>query len=117
MSEQALPRDESSVRRVLRAEDEARLRIEAAEREAAENLERERAEARRIEARAVERAHRFRTTTAESADHKIAVLGEAAERRLVEIEGEQLEPRIKDAAERLARELIRFDDGGETAAP
>lgn len=117
MSEKGPPRDESSVRRVLRAEDEARQRIAAAEENAAEELERERADARRIEARAVDRAHRFRTATAESTDRKIGALREAAERRLVEIEEEQLTPRIDDAAERLARELIRFDDGGEPTVP
>jgi len=113
MTEKTAPDEESSVRHVLRAEDEARRQINQAENDAEAMLEAARAEARRIESAAVERAHAFQSASADKTEQRVLDLSAAAEQRLASIEQEELGLEIRAAAESIARELIRFDDPAE----
>ena len=117
MNEQGHPLTDTALRQVLESESRARDRIAAEEQKAATALEAARSEARQIETEAVEEAGVFQARCADEAEQRLSDLRETAEQRLADIESESTLPRIKTAAEAVARELagIKTADDEERA--
>lgn len=113
MNQEGRPLTDSALRQVLESEHRARDRIAGEERKAAAALETARAEARQIETDAVEQAKVFQTDCAAEAERRLTALREEAEQRLAGIESQSILPRIKAAAEAVARELTGIESADE----
>lgn len=113
MNEQGHSLTDTALRQVLESEGRARDRIAEEEQKAAAALEAARSEARQIETEAVEAARVFQAECADEAEQRLSDLRETAEQRLAGIESESTLPRIKSAAEAVARELAGIEPADE----